>query len=46
MTAHEHTSEQSGRYQSPAWWCPRCKTPNFVGGPEDRCDDCGWEADS
>lgn len=30
-------------YESPAYWCPRCKTPHYVGEPEDRCTDCGYE---
>lgn len=33
-------------YQSPAWWCPRCKSPSWIGEPEDRCDDCGAEVAS
>jgi hypothetical protein len=30
-------------YESPAWWCIECKTPHYIGTPEDRCDDCGRE---
>jgi hypothetical protein len=29
-------------YESPAYWCPRCKSPDYVGEPENRCD-CGYE---
>lgn len=32
-------------YQSPAWWCIRCDTPHYVGGDDQRCDDCGWTGD-
>jgi hypothetical protein len=30
-------------YESPAWWCPSCKTPSYVGEPDERCDECGYE---
>lgn len=30
-------------YTSPAYWCPSCKSPDYVGEPEERCMDCGKE---
>jgi hypothetical protein len=30
-------------YRSPAYWCPSCETPKYIGTPEDRCDDCNYE---
>lgn len=30
-------------YVSPAYWCPACKTPDYVGVPENRCYSCGEE---
>jgi hypothetical protein len=36
-------ARDAAAYESPAYWCPACKTPHYVGTPEDRCVDCGHE---
>jgi hypothetical protein len=33
----------TGRYTSPAWWCPSCLSPDYVGEPEEHCTSCGKE---